>query len=72
MTNENYNQLKEESFEKEDRLIILDEENKRLINLFEEIKEDQRKEILETKLWKQRYEELYNEMRDQKNDLGLK
>eukprot|EP01080_Neovahlkampfia_damariscottae_P004257 gene4257-7593_t len=72
ISNEQLNQYKDESFEKEDRLIILDEENKRLNNLFEEIKDEQRKEILETKLWKQRYEELSNEMNDQKNVLDQK
>jgi uncharacterized coiled-coil protein SlyX len=61
LTNDKFNKMMEEFYEKEDRLIILDEENKRLNDLMEEVKEDQRKEILETKLWQQRYQEMFNE-----------
>lgn len=55
--------------EREEKMKIIDEENKRLTKLVQDTQEEKRKEVIETRLWQQRHSDILLKLDEQKKQV---
>lgn len=61
--------INESNEEREEKMKIIDDENKRLTKLVQDAQEEKRKEIIETRIWQQRHSDICLKMEEQKKEV---